>query len=157
MGAQYVDAQIDNGTFSGSPESIARVREEVMASYPGTPTEKVFAADTTVFQSLTRAMIDGSGAAGVALTTPIPGRDGSIQRLDAQSLSDVQPGRTVTVVEVEDRDPELLRYLGDLKLYPGTRIEVLKVEPYEGPFVLRMDDREIILGRAAAIGIRVSK
>ncbi len=88
---------------------------------------------------------------------PIPGRDGSIQRLDAQSLSDVQPGRTVTVVEVEDRDPELLRYLGDLKLYPGTRIEVLKVEPYDGPFVLRTDDREIILGRAAANGIRVSK
>ena len=63
----------------------------------------------------------------------------------------------MTVVEVEDRDPELLRYLGDLKLYPGTQVEVLKVEPYDGPFVLRTDDREIILGRAAANGIRVSK
>jgi DtxR family Mn-dependent transcriptional regulator len=87
---------------------------------------------------------------------PIPARDGSIRRLDAQSLSEVQPGRTVTVVQVEDRDPELLRYLGDLKLYPGTEIEVLKVEPYDGPYVLRTGDREIILGRAAANEIWVS-
>jgi DtxR family Mn-dependent transcriptional regulator len=87
---------------------------------------------------------------------PIPGRDGSIARVEAIALSDVQPGATVTVVEVGDRSPELLRHLGDLKLYPGTEIMVVRVEPYDGPLVIRAGNREFILGRGAAKEIRVS-
>lgn len=87
---------------------------------------------------------------------PIPARDGSFQRVDAAPLCDAEAGARVVVVEVEDRDPELLRYLGDLKLYPGTRLEVLRVEPYEGPVVLKSDEREIIIGRAAAAEVLVT-
>jgi Fe2+ transport system protein FeoA len=61
----------------------------------------------------------------------------------------------VVVVEVEDRDSELLRYLGDLRLFPGTTLEVIRVEPCDGPLVLTSGDREIIIGRAAAAEIRV--
>lgn len=87
---------------------------------------------------------------------PIPARDGSVRRVAARTLADVPVGQTVTIVEVDDRDPELLRYLGGLELYPGTRIEVLRVEPYSGPFVLRRDGSEFVLGRAAATEIRVT-
>jgi DtxR family Mn-dependent transcriptional regulator len=87
---------------------------------------------------------------------PIPGRDGTLSRVDARALVEVPAGETVRVVEVDDRDPELLRYLADLALYPGTELEVVRVEPYNGPFVLRVDGRERIVGRAAAQEILVS-
>jgi DtxR family Mn-dependent transcriptional regulator len=86
---------------------------------------------------------------------PIPARDGTIERIEAVPLSEVGAGSRVVVVEVEDRDPELLRYLGELDLFPGTAVEVVRVDPY-GPLVLRQGARELILGRAAAREIRVS-
>ena len=89
--------------------------------------------------------------------SPIPARDGSIERVDGEPLTGVGAGETVTVVEVDDRDAELLRYLGELELFPGALVEVLRVEPYEGPFVLRVGDRELILGRVAAREIRVAR
>ncbi len=87
--------------------------------------------------------------------SPIPARDGSFQRVDVTPLVDIAPGVRVIVVEVEDRDPELLRYLGELQLFPGTTVEVTRVEPYDGPIVLRAGGREIIIGRAAAAEIQV--
>jgi DtxR family Mn-dependent transcriptional regulator len=87
---------------------------------------------------------------------PIPARDGSVRKVETRALAEVPVGQTVTVVEVDDRDPELLRYLGELELYPGAQIEVLKVEPYSGPFVLRRDGSEFVLGRAAAAEIQVT-
>ena len=89
--------------------------------------------------------------------SPIPARDGSFQTVSARALSEVPAGQTVTVVEVEDRDPELLRYLGGLQLYPGTQLEVLRVEPFDGPFILKSNGKEIVLGRAAANEIQVTK
>jgi DtxR family Mn-dependent transcriptional regulator len=89
--------------------------------------------------------------------SPIPTRDGTVKRVAARFLSEVLAGESVTVVEVGDRDPELLRYLGGLELYPGTQIEVVRVEPCNGPFVIRNGTSEIILGRVAAGQIRVTR
>jgi DtxR family Mn-dependent transcriptional regulator len=88
--------------------------------------------------------------------SPIPSRDGKINRTACRQLSSVSAGETVTVVEVDDRDPDLLRYLGKLALYPGTELDVLAVEPFQGPLVLRSGEREFILGREAATKIRVT-
>jgi len=87
---------------------------------------------------------------------PIPARDGSFVPVSARALSEVEVGQIVTVVQVEDRDPALLRYLGELDLYPGTEIEVLRIEPYDGPYTLKSGEKEILLGRAAANEIQVS-
>ena len=50
---------------------------------------------------------------------PIPGRDGQIPPRAAVPLGDVAPGRRVRIVEVPDGDPQWLRHLGDLGLFPG--------------------------------------
>ena len=65
---------------------------------------------------------------------PIPARDGTFVELSGRKLSDVNAGECVTVIQVDDRDPELLRHLGECELYPGARVEVLAVEPFEGSF-----------------------
>jgi DtxR family Mn-dependent transcriptional regulator len=88
--------------------------------------------------------------------SPIPSRDGTLVRIDGRLLSAVDAGETVTVLEVGDRDPDLLRYLGKLEMYPGTVVKVLAVEPFQGPLVLRSNGREFIMGRHAADEIRVS-
>jgi DtxR family Mn-dependent transcriptional regulator len=87
---------------------------------------------------------------------PIPARDGSMRRVKARRLSGVEAGETVTVVEVNDRDPELLRYLGELSLYPGTILKVKSVDPFEGPLFIHLNQREITLGRRVADEIRVT-
>jgi len=88
--------------------------------------------------------------------SPIPSRDGTVVRVDGAPLSSMPAGQTVAVVEVDDRNPDLLRYLGDLDLYPGAEIEIVRVEPYEGPFVVHTGGREVVIGRAAANEIRVA-
>jgi DtxR family Mn-dependent transcriptional regulator len=89
--------------------------------------------------------------------SPIPSRDGVITRTGGRRLSSVSPGESVTVVEVRDRDPDLLRYLGKLELFPGAKVMVLAVEPFQGPLVLKSNSREFILGREAARHILVSQ
>lgn len=88
---------------------------------------------------------------------PIPSRDGTIARVDARRLSDVAANERVVVLEVDDRDSALLRYLGERGLYPGTGIEILHVEPYGGSLTLRVGDGEFAIGREAAAEIRVTR
>ena len=88
---------------------------------------------------------------------PIPSRDGTIARIDARRLSDVGANERVVVLEVDDRDSALLRYLGERGLYPGTGVEILHVEPYGGSLTLRVGDGEFAIGREAAAEIRVTR
>lgn len=88
--------------------------------------------------------------------SPIPTREGEIHRHKTRRLSTVLAGETVTVLEVDDRDSELLIYLGRLQLYPGAKVRVTAVEPFEGPLMLNLDGREFSLGRRAANEIRVT-
>ncbi len=87
---------------------------------------------------------------------PIPARDGTVTRATARPLLEVNEGESVMVVEVDDRDPELLRYLGERRLYPGTGVDVIRVEPFGGSLVVRVDKQEFSIGREAAADVRVT-
>jgi DtxR family transcriptional regulator, Mn-dependent transcriptional regulator len=87
---------------------------------------------------------------------PIPARDGSFVRVSALPLSESGTGDRVVVVEVDDRDPGILRYLGERQLYPGTLVEVVRVEPYGGSTVLRIETHEFSIGPEAVALIRVA-
>ena len=58
---------------------------------------------------------------------------------------------------MDDRDPALLRYLGERGLYPGTSLEVVVVEPFGGSITARVDGRELGLGRDAAASVQVTR
>jgi DtxR family Mn-dependent transcriptional regulator len=88
---------------------------------------------------------------------PIPSRDGTLVRVHARPLSEALAGQTVVVVEVDDRDAGLLRYLGERRLYPGTAVEVMRVEPYGGSLVVRVAGSEFTIGRDAAADVRVAE
>jgi DtxR family transcriptional regulator, Mn-dependent transcriptional regulator len=76
---------------------------------------------------------------------PIPTRDGQLAEHTAQSLVDVEPGRTAVVHYVCDADPEFLHYLEEVGLLPQSVVEVLDRRPFKGSLtVLTGDVRHII-------------
>lgn len=62
---------------------------------------------------------------------PIPTADGLIDDLGRATLATVSPGVTVTITRVQDIDPELLRYLAQHGVVPGSKITVDKA-PFAG-------------------------
>jgi DtxR family Mn-dependent transcriptional regulator len=87
---------------------------------------------------------------------PIPTRDGRIEELATRALADSEPGERVVLTRVSDSDPEMLRYLGERGIEPGTRLEVLGREPFGGPLNVRVGKRELPLGLGLARAMRVS-
>jgi DtxR family Mn-dependent transcriptional regulator len=87
---------------------------------------------------------------------PIPTRDGRIEEATTRSLAESEPGDRVVLARVSDSDPEMLRYLGDRGIEPGTRLEVVGREPFGGPLNVRVGERELPLGLGIARAMRVS-
>ncbi len=87
---------------------------------------------------------------------PIPSRDGVITTIPDMRLLDLEPGTRAIISRVSDRDPELLRYLGDLGLYPGAEVTVLERLPFEGPLRIRVSETEHAVGRPLAAAVNVA-
>jgi DtxR family Mn-dependent transcriptional regulator len=85
----------------------------------------------------------------------IPSGEGALPPRETLPLAKVGVGQTVTLAEVPDGEPELLRYLGDLGLYPGVEIRLVSVAPFGGPFTLRLGERELALGPELAAQLLV--
>jgi DtxR family Mn-dependent transcriptional regulator len=88
---------------------------------------------------------------------PIPSREGTIDRVSAVLLIGLDPGQQGTVTRVSDRDPEQLRYLGELGLYPGVTVKVLERLPFEGPIRIAVNDVEHIIGRPLAAAVHITE
>jgi len=88
---------------------------------------------------------------------PIPARDGTIEQPKVARLADLKPGESGTVAEVGDHDPALLRYLGELGLYPQTEITVLAQAPFGGPLMIRVGEDKHALGQKVASQVLVTR
>jgi DtxR family Mn-dependent transcriptional regulator len=87
--------------------------------------------------------------------SPIPKRNGEMKDTATVRLSDLKIGEKATIAEVSDLDPELLRYVGKLGLYPKTKIIVNGIAPFDGPFEIHVGDQKHTIGRKAANHILV--
>jgi DtxR family Mn-dependent transcriptional regulator len=88
---------------------------------------------------------------------PIPSREGEIEEARGTLLLELDPGDLGEVVRVSDRDPEQLRYLGGLGLYPGAEVELRERLPFEGPIRIRVGGAEHIIGRPLAAAVHVER
>lgn len=88
---------------------------------------------------------------------PIPTKEGVIHEPPLARLAELQAGEQAIVRRVPDRDPALLRYLGEIGLVPDTPVEVVQVLPFNGPVVVRVDQQDALqyLGRELAAVVRV--
>ncbi len=88
--------------------------------------------------------------------SPIPSRDGTMAEIETVALTELSAGQSGIVAEVSDHDPNLLRYIGKMGLYPQTRIEVIEVEPFNGPITIGVNGDRHILGPEAAKYIKLT-
>lgn len=87
---------------------------------------------------------------------PIPAKDGTIAAIEMEPLLDVAPGTTVRIARIiDDAQSEMLRYLAELGLTPGTRIQIQKVAPFDGPLTLVVEGKSKIVGHKVAAAILV--
>ena len=80
----------------------------------------------------------------------IPSADGEVDQAVYPSLADLSAGESVRIVEVRVHEPEQLRYLGSLDLYPGARVEVVETAPFDGPISLTVNGAPCVLSRSLA-------
>jgi DtxR family Mn-dependent transcriptional regulator len=138
-----------------------RLVELFLAEALGVPWDQVHAEAHKIEHVLSEDLVERIDAALGHPTTdphgaPIPARDGSIEQPDVIRLADLHLGQSATVAEVNDRDPALLRYLGELGLYPQARVSVLGLAPFGGPITIRVGNAEHALGPTVAAHILVT-
>jgi DtxR family Mn-dependent transcriptional regulator len=86
---------------------------------------------------------------------PIPDAELRLADSSLTPLSTLEPGAEATIRRVPDRDAELLRYLSELLLVPGSRVKVWASAPLGGPLTVSVDDERHAISRevASLIGV----
>ena len=82
---------------------------------------------------------------------PIPDRDLAVTSDRGVSLDEVECGRAGKLARVSDSDPEMLRFLAERGIRPGSRITVGQREPFGGSVEIEVD------GRSHAIGAELAR
>ena len=81
---------------------------------------------------------------------PIPDRDLRVVLADDRTLLDLEPGARTSIARVPDGDSDLLRYLGELGLVPGSDLELVGYAPFGGPVTVRTEQGEHAISRELA-------
>lgn len=88
---------------------------------------------------------------------PIPNKDGTIVSVDYQPLSTLAVGDTAVVARIVDDDKsDLLRYLAQLGLMPGTAVRILEIAPFDGPMTLEVEGNNKVVGFTIAQQVLVT-
>jgi len=77
---------------------------------------------------------------------PIPAADGSFAPLVGIPLSEATVGDALRVVAVNATATDVLKYLQERKILPGSEITVLDVAPLQGPLTIKVGGKEVALG-----------
>ena len=81
---------------------------------------------------------------------PIPRADGSLSEPGGQPLASLDRGARFRLIRVVDQDPSFLRYLTECGLDLGTEGTLEENRPEAGAVTLRVGERSVALGTAAA-------
>ena len=86
----------------------------------------------------------------------IPTKDGVIEKRALVPLSSAEAGQTVKIEQVSDNNPEMLRYLSDIRIYPEVIIDVIEKAPFAGPLLIKIGNNKHYLGEKLTNNIFVS-
>ena len=88
---------------------------------------------------------------------PIPSSDGVLPTFKDQPLSSLVNGESAKVNRIPDPSSELLKYLANLGMFPGVKIQVEEKAPFKGPILVRVGSSSYPLSLDVASCIYVSK
>lgn len=88
--------------------------------------------------------------------SPIPSKELVMPQRETQLLVETSPGTAVRIARIaDDSDSELLRYLAEMGLVPGTAVLITDVAPFDGPLTLQLGDDTRVVGNRVASAIWV--
>lgn len=76
----------------------------------------------------------------------IPTADLKMPRDASTPLSALRPKQSAIIKRVIASDPELLRYLEDLRLLPGVRVDVTEYSPFDHNLTIKVGKKSFVLG-----------
>lgn len=85
----------------------------------------------------------------------IPSRDGNMPKKKLTTLYETADGSAVMIAALQTTDPELLKYIADMGLTPGTRCEVIDKAPFSGPVNIKAGKRILPLSAMMASLIEI--
>lgn len=88
---------------------------------------------------------------------PMPDAQGRLAPDASTPLSRLVAGEQGVVVKIAQESRELLRYVGELGLFPRTPFRVEEVAPFQGPVTVTVNGRRASLGRDVAEMVLVRK
>ena len=153
-------------TRAGSRVALEMIRhhrliELYLAEALGVPWDQVHAEaerlEHVISEDLERRMAQALGdPSHDPHGAPIPSADGRIASSAATTnLADCPPGVTTEVIEVDDGNPAILRFLATHGIRPRVVMDVVRVEPFGGPVVVRVGEVTCSVGLEAARDVRV--
>jgi DtxR family transcriptional regulator, Mn-dependent transcriptional regulator len=86
---------------------------------------------------------------------PIPDRELEIFSSSSRPLAELDPGDSGVFSRVSDSAPEMLRYLSELGIAPGDRLEVVGRQPFGGPLSVRFASGTHAIGGRLAEAMHV--
>jgi DtxR family transcriptional regulator, Mn-dependent transcriptional regulator len=86
---------------------------------------------------------------------PIPTRELKLEEPATQSLQALEPGARGIFARVSDSHPDMLRFLAQRGIAPGSELEVIDKQPFGGPLFVRFGDDVHVLGGDLALAMRV--
>jgi len=87
---------------------------------------------------------------------PIPAADGSFVPLDGITLGEAAVGDKLRIAAVNATSTDVLKYLQDRKILPGSEVTVLEAAPLQGPLTIGVGGKEVALGLQIADFVLVS-
>ncbi len=86
---------------------------------------------------------------------PIPDAEGNLVKLETVPLADLTIGQSARLVSIAYEETILLDYLAKRGFFPETILTVEDIAPFQGPLMIRLNDRLEALGREIAARIFV--
>ncbi len=87
---------------------------------------------------------------------PIPSKEGEMEERALVPLTAAEAGQKVLVKQVRDSDPEMLRYLGEIGIYPEVRLHILEKAPFGGPLLIKIGEGKHHLGGTLTDNIMIT-
>ena len=86
---------------------------------------------------------------------PIPDMDGNVAEQPATPLNEVEFETKVEVIRIDQPELTLCEHLEEKGIFPETKLTVIDEAPYNGPYTLLINGREITLGREISSRVMV--
>ncbi len=88
---------------------------------------------------------------------PIPTPEGDIHEPASIPLSEVPAGTSVEIRQVEESQPDRLRYIASVGLRPGVHLTVIDRQPFQGPITIAVGGQTHVIGSELGRVVRCAR